>query len=167
MFLVNVIENAGKKADGTYPIYTDALKSACYEQAYLQGRITEDTLLNAKFAIMPKITEILLADIKKYKEETQPTKEMLYRISFMGEKQLKEIIEIFKDELIKSLGTENQQYGQAVTEQIANISSFHGWQDGLRLRKNAVKLPHNFFSALNDDLYQFTENRRLTAMAER
>jgi hypothetical protein len=89
---------------------------------------------------------------------------MLYRVSFMGLKQIKEIIDLLKNTLPNSFPADKRQYGARIADLIANVSTYHGWVAGLKKMGIAPQIPSSFYKDLESDLINDRNKKNLDAV---
>jgi hypothetical protein len=166
IFSQSVIDTAGKRADETFLPRADALMSAVYDLAFLYGRITEQKLFQIKLDLIPRLSAIERAERKKYGKETDDTKEMLFRVSYMEEEQLHEIIALLQSTMPTAFPEEDRQYALQIASQLTNLAHYHGWQDGLKRQGTAPRLSPDFYYNLNADLSQHQHAQRPPMVAE-
>ncbi|MDR1917820.1 MAG: hypothetical protein LBQ05_02425, partial [Christensenellaceae bacterium] len=132
LFLQSVIDTAGKAADETFPVRAEALGAAVYDLAFLHGELNEKTLFDVKFDLMPKTFAVVKAERRKFGKETEKMEDVLFRLSYMGEQELHEIIALLKETTATSFPADKQEYGEQITDLIANVNEYHGWFAGLK-----------------------------------
>jgi hypothetical protein len=85
-------------------------KYIMYRLSKLKPPFSEDVLFNIKFNIMGQMRSIAKQEkMKNGGKSPQWIEDINYRISFMGEKQLYEIIDILKENIKLSNGTQQEK----------------------------------------------------------
>lgn len=164
-FLNAVITGAAKRADKTFSFYADALKTAKYDLAREHGVMDENTLFQIKMDLMIKVTDIADMEEKKYGKGADGINDLLYRISYMGEKQLYEIIDLLEKRLPNAFAPQDRQYGEDIAHQISNLSEYHGWLDGMKQYGVTPAIPHSFYENLETDLTETGTAKGLELLA--
>lgn len=159
IFFDNVVQNAAGKADELFPVRVKALRNMTYNFARLHQRINEDTLFDIKIKLMPALNDVINMEVRQMGGETENSKQINFYISYMQEKQVYEIIEVLKQNVIASFPESQQEYAAQIANQIANLSKFLGWCDGLKSMGYNVQISVGLFGNLNRDLSDFVRTR--------